>query len=76
MLFQIILLTALADHKTSLTLDGVVYPTWAIVLGWLMVVFVMLPIPLWAVYELRRADGDTWREVNLAKLKLRISCFT
>ncbi|XP_041638581.1 sodium- and chloride-dependent neutral and basic amino acid transporter B(0+)-like [Cheilinus undulatus] len=40
------------------------YPAWGLALGWCMVSFVLMWVPLVAVYKLMRAEGTLWQRVK------------
>ncbi|XP_070702268.1 sodium- and chloride-dependent neutral and basic amino acid transporter B(0+)-like [Pempheris klunzingeri] len=40
------------------------YPVWGLALGWCMVAFVLLWIPVVAVYKLMRAEGSCWMRLR------------
>uniref|UniRef100_A0A672ID47 Transporter n=1 Tax=Salarias fasciatus TaxID=181472 RepID=A0A672ID47_SALFA len=40
---------------------GVVYPDWSVALGWCMVAFIVIWIPIIAVYKLIKAEGTLWQ---------------
>ncbi|XP_034541776.1 sodium- and chloride-dependent neutral and basic amino acid transporter B(0+)-like [Notolabrus celidotus] len=40
------------------------YPAWGLALGWCMVIFILMWIPLVAVYKLMRAEGSLWQRVK------------
>ncbi|XP_075429251.1 sodium- and chloride-dependent neutral and basic amino acid transporter B(0+)-like isoform X1 [Ascaphus truei] len=43
--------------------DSAEYPSWGIVLGWLMVIFCILWIPIVAVIKLVQAQGSLWQRL-------------
>lgn len=57
---QVILLWSLINFEPP-TYGTVQYPVWGLVLGWCMVVFIILWIPVIAVYKLLRATGSPWK---------------
>uniref|UniRef100_A0A672IEX0 Transporter n=1 Tax=Salarias fasciatus TaxID=181472 RepID=A0A672IEX0_SALFA len=40
------------------------YPDWGIAIGWCIVVFLLIWIPVVAVYKLIRAEGNLWKRVK------------
>nr|XP_020448617.1 sodium- and chloride-dependent neutral and basic amino acid transporter B(0+) [Monopterus albus]XP_020448618.1 sodium- and chloride-dependent neutral and basic amino acid transporter B(0+) [Monopterus albus] len=40
------------------------FPVWGLALGWCMVVFVLLWIPVIAVYKLTRVEGSPWKQLK------------
>ncbi|XP_047440136.1 sodium- and chloride-dependent neutral and basic amino acid transporter B(0+) [Mugil cephalus] len=40
------------------------YPTWGLALGWCMIAFILIWIPLVAVYKLTKARGNIWKRVK------------
>lgn len=60
--------------NSEVTLNKQPYPTWAHVIGWLIVTLVLIPIPIGLFLELRRANYD-FKKASLvssstARLKL------
>ena len=47
-----------------MTYDGKSYPTWAIVLGWILGIVSLVPIPLMMIIQIINTDGDTIVEVS------------
>ncbi|XP_051271944.1 sodium- and chloride-dependent neutral and basic amino acid transporter B(0+)-like isoform X1 [Dicentrarchus labrax] len=47
------------------TYGKVQYPVWGLALGWCMVAFILLWIPVVAVYKLMRAEGSVWKRLKL-----------
>uniref|UniRef100_A0A8D3EBU9 Transporter n=1 Tax=Scophthalmus maximus TaxID=52904 RepID=A0A8D3EBU9_SCOMX len=43
---------------------GVQFPVWGLALGWCMVVFILLWIPVVAVYKLMKAQGSPWKRLK------------
>uniref|UniRef100_A0A8C4DCH7 Transporter n=1 Tax=Dicentrarchus labrax TaxID=13489 RepID=A0A8C4DCH7_DICLA len=43
--------------------EAVQFPDWGLALGWCMAVFVLLWIPVVAVYKLMRAEGSVWKSL-------------
>ncbi|KAM7422304.1 hypothetical protein PAMA_010393 [Pampus argenteus] len=43
---------------------AVQFPAWGLTLGWCMVAFVLLWIPIFAVYKLIRAEGSIWERLK------------
>ncbi|CAN9512334.1 unnamed protein product [Ophioblennius macclurei] len=43
---------------------GVVYPDWSLALGWSMVAFIVIWIPIVAVYKLIKAEGSLWERLK------------
>lgn len=56
MLFQGFWLVSIVTHE-SVTYGGKAYPGWSIVIGWVMAVIVLSPIPIFIVLTLRRHTG-------------------
>ncbi|KAF7660662.1 hypothetical protein LDENG_00276980 [Lucifuga dentata] len=48
----------------SPTYGTVQYPVWGLALGWCMVAFSLLWIPVIAVYKLMRAEGSLWKRLK------------
>ncbi|XP_020497990.1 sodium- and chloride-dependent neutral and basic amino acid transporter B(0+)-like [Labrus bergylta] len=46
------------------TYGGIEYPAWGMALGWCMVAFILIWIPLVAVHKLMRAEGSLWQRVK------------
>ncbi|XP_041639220.1 sodium- and chloride-dependent neutral and basic amino acid transporter B(0+) [Cheilinus undulatus] len=46
------------------TYGDVLYPAWGLALGWCMAVFVLLWIPIIAVYKLVKAEGGPWKRLK------------
>ncbi|KAM3877893.1 sodium- and chloride-dependent neutral and basic amino acid transporter B(0+) [Diretmus argenteus] len=46
------------------TYGGVEYPAWGLALGWCIVAFCFLWIPVFAVYKLTRAEGSLWKRLK------------
>ncbi|KAL4221042.1 hypothetical protein ACF0H5_019304 [Mactra antiquata] len=44
---------------SPVTYGKVTYPTWALAIGWVIAIASLIPLPLCALIELRRADGRT-----------------
>ncbi|KAG7238298.1 hypothetical protein INR49_031009 [Caranx melampygus] len=42
----------------------VAFPDWGLALGWCMVVFILIWIPVVAIYNLMRAEGGVWKRVK------------
>ncbi|XP_068171915.1 sodium- and chloride-dependent neutral and basic amino acid transporter B(0+)-like [Antennarius striatus] len=47
------------------TYGNIQYPVWGTVLGWCMIVFVIIWIPVVAIYKLLRANGSLWTRLKL-----------
>ncbi|XP_068171913.1 sodium- and chloride-dependent neutral and basic amino acid transporter B(0+)-like [Antennarius striatus] len=47
------------------TYGNIQYPTWGTILGWCMIAFVTIWIPVVAVYKLLRANGSLWMRLKL-----------
>uniref|UniRef100_A0A671UEZ7 Transporter n=1 Tax=Sparus aurata TaxID=8175 RepID=A0A671UEZ7_SPAAU len=43
---------------------AVKFPDWGVALGWSMAVFILLWIPIIAVYKLMRAEGSPWKRLK------------
>ncbi|XP_045931282.1 sodium- and chloride-dependent neutral and basic amino acid transporter B(0+) [Micropterus dolomieu] len=43
---------------------AVLFPDWGLALGWCMVVFILLWIPVVALYKLMRAEGSPWKRLK------------
>uniref|UniRef100_A0A8D0CS76 Transporter n=1 Tax=Sander lucioperca TaxID=283035 RepID=A0A8D0CS76_SANLU len=43
---------------------GVQFPVWGLVLGWCIAVFILLWVPVIAVYTLMRAEGSPWKRLK------------
>uniref|UniRef100_UPI0037E6FDFD sodium- and chloride-dependent neutral and basic amino acid transporter B(0+)-like n=1 Tax=Semicossyphus pulcher TaxID=241346 RepID=UPI0037E6FDFD len=49
---------------TPPTYGKIQYPAWGLALGWCMVSFILIWIPLVAAYKLMRAEGSLWQRVK------------
>ncbi|XP_040060488.1 sodium- and chloride-dependent neutral and basic amino acid transporter B(0+) isoform X2 [Gasterosteus aculeatus] len=43
---------------------GVAFPDWGLALGWCMAVFMLLWVPIIALYKLMRAEGSPWKRLK------------
>ncbi|TDH14147.1 hypothetical protein EPR50_G00041390 [Perca flavescens] len=43
---------------------GVQFPEWGLVLGWCIAVFILLWVPVIAIYKLMRANGSPWKRLK------------
>ncbi|XP_037304232.1 sodium- and chloride-dependent neutral and basic amino acid transporter B(0+) [Pungitius pungitius] len=43
---------------------GVAFPDWGLALGWCMAVFMLLWVPIVALYKLMRAEGSPWKRLK------------
>lgn len=50
------------------TYGTVQYPVWGLALGWFMVAFILIWIPVVAVYKLMRAEGSPWKVHMLSSI--------
>ncbi|KAM9362239.1 sodium- and chloride-dependent neutral and basic amino acid transporter B(0+)-like [Symphorus nematophorus] len=46
------------------TYGKIQYPVWGLALGWCMVAFILVWIPVVAVYKLMRAEGGPWKRLK------------
>lgn len=60
---QFILVFTVIQYR-PIAYNTYVYPTWAVSIGFLMALSSVLCIPLYAVYKLCRADGNTLLQVR------------
>lgn len=61
---QLILVWSLVNFKPR-PYAHVPYPGWGLSLGWCITAFVVLWIPVVAVYKLFKADGNLWKVCNV-----------
>ncbi|XP_044034677.1 sodium- and chloride-dependent neutral and basic amino acid transporter B(0+) isoform X1 [Siniperca chuatsi] len=59
----VILVWSLMTFKSP-SYDGVQFPDWGLALGWCMVVFILLWIPVVTVYKLMKAEGGPWKRLK------------
>ncbi|KAK5872707.1 hypothetical protein PBY51_013382 [Eleginops maclovinus] len=62
-LIVVILIWSLVSLETP-SYSGVKFPGWGLALGWCMTVFVLLWVPIVAVYKLMRAEGSLWKRLK------------
>uniref|UniRef100_A0AAQ6IJB6 Transporter n=1 Tax=Anabas testudineus TaxID=64144 RepID=A0AAQ6IJB6_ANATE len=43
---------------------AVQFPVWGLALGWCMIVFILLCIPVTAVYKMKSAEGNPWKRLK------------
>ncbi|XP_055364723.1 sodium- and chloride-dependent neutral and basic amino acid transporter B(0+) isoform X2 [Betta splendens] len=43
---------------------AVQFPSWGLALGWCMVVFILLCIPVFALFKMMRAEGSPWKRLK------------
>lgn len=55
---------------------AVLFPDWGLALGWCMVVFILLWIPVVALYKLMRAEGSPWKVCMFVMIAEEIWWFT
>ncbi|CAN9512333.1 unnamed protein product [Ophioblennius macclurei] len=46
------------------TYNGVEYPDWGLALGWCMIAFIVMWVPVVAVYKLIKAEGNLWKRMK------------
>ncbi|XP_029462566.1 sodium- and chloride-dependent neutral and basic amino acid transporter B(0+)-like isoform X1 [Rhinatrema bivittatum] len=61
-LLSIILFWSLATF-TAPTFGSIQYPTWGVVLGWLMIVVSLIWLPIFASKEIYKAKGNLWQRI-------------
>ncbi|XP_078542064.1 sodium- and chloride-dependent neutral and basic amino acid transporter B(0+)-like isoform X2 [Lissotriton helveticus] len=66
-LITAILIWSLAMFKTP-TYGTIVYPVWGEILGWGMIVFCIIWIPVIAIYKIVKADGSIFQAILLWSL--------
>lgn len=56
------------------------FPVWGLALGWCMVVFILLCIPVIAVYKILKVEGSIWKvcatEKNIVEKNIILFFFT
>ena len=58
--FQIILVFSLIRYE-PVHYGGYTYPSWAVVLGWLITIFCIIWIPLGIIHTLATSSGTPWQ---------------
>ncbi|XP_029462577.1 sodium- and chloride-dependent neutral and basic amino acid transporter B(0+)-like isoform X2 [Rhinatrema bivittatum] len=61
--FLIIILIWSVATMSPVTFDEQEYPTWATVLGWLMLAFCLIWIPILALEKIYKARGNLWQRI-------------
>ncbi|XP_029462572.1 sodium- and chloride-dependent neutral and basic amino acid transporter B(0+)-like isoform X4 [Rhinatrema bivittatum] len=61
-LLSIILFWSLATF-TAPTFGPIQYPTWGVVLGWLLIVVCLIWLPIFASKEIYKAEGNLWQRI-------------
>ncbi|XP_059186357.1 sodium- and chloride-dependent neutral and basic amino acid transporter B(0+)-like [Centropristis striata] len=59
----VILVWSFVTYKSP-TYGKVKYPQWGLALGWCILVFIVIWIPVVAVYKLMRAEGSPWKRLK------------
>ncbi|KAM4662369.1 sodium- and chloride-dependent neutral and basic amino acid transporter B(0+) [Discoglossus pictus] len=60
LLLMAILIWSLVTFETP-TLGSAVYPTWGVALGWCMIIFCIIWIPILAIVKMIQSEGTCWQ---------------
>ncbi|KAK5912723.1 hypothetical protein CesoFtcFv8_002566 [Champsocephalus esox] len=62
-LIVVILIWSLVSLESP-SYSGVEFPEWGLAVGWCMTVFILLLVPIVAVYKLMKAEGSPWKRLK------------
>ncbi|XP_010786173.1 sodium- and chloride-dependent neutral and basic amino acid transporter B(0+) [Notothenia coriiceps] len=62
-LIVVILIWSLVSLESP-SYSGVQFPEWGLAVGWCMTVFILLLVPIVAVYKLVKAEGSPWKRLK------------
>ncbi|KAI4826539.1 hypothetical protein KUCAC02_029985 [Chaenocephalus aceratus] len=60
---RVILIWSLVSLESP-SYSGVQFPEWGLAVGWCMTVFILLLVPIVAVYKLMKAEGSPWKRLK------------